>query len=158
MGTVILSCFAVRSYEVDSYSHLNNGVYLGWFEQGRLDWLLSHGFSYDGFAARREWMVVARTEVDFRAPLVATDRARMTTEVAALGRSSVRFRQRLQRWEGGPLRLEPHRLASGEKPPEGRLCAEALTIMVFSGEMGRSIPIPADFRAAAESAELPRPA
>ena len=61
--------FAARSYEMDSYRHLNNGVYLGWFEQARLEYLQSLGFSYDGFADREQWIVVARTEVDFRVPL-----------------------------------------------------------------------------------------
>lgn len=133
MPHVHRSLFRPRSYELDSYRHLNNGVYLGWFEQGRLEWLRSLGFSYDGFADRRQWIVVARTEVDFRDAVHLDDEIELTTEVVALGRSSVRFRQRLRRLrEGGAA-----------EPP---VC-EALTVMVFSAE-GRSIPIPDDFRAA----------
>lgn len=128
MPHVQVSRFAARSYELDSYRHLNNGVYLGWFEQARLDWLLALGFSYDGFADRREWFVVARTEVDFRASVQLGDALDVHTELLALGRSSVRFRQRMLRGE--------------------QLCAEAATVMAFTGETG-SIPIPADFRAAA---------
>ncbi|MGQ0552791.1 MAG: acyl-CoA thioesterase [Planctomycetota bacterium] len=130
------SRFTARSYEMDSYRHLNNGVYLGWFEQGRLDYLLSLGFSYDGFADRKEWFVVARTEVDFRAPLHLGDELVLETRVVALGKSSVRFRQRLLR-DGCGLATERSALA-----------AEALTVMVFSGPDGRSVPVPADFRAA----------
>lgn len=138
MPYVVPSRFRVRSYEVDSYSHLNNGVFVSWFEQGRLDYLESLGFSYDGFARRKEWFVVARTEVDFRRPLVAGDEVRMSTEVVRWGRSSVRFRQVMTAVDRG----------DDEGP-----AAEATTVMVFHGEDGRSVSIPEDFRAAATSAE-----
>ena len=130
------SRFSARSYEMDSYRHLNNGVYLGWFEQARLEYLQSLGFSYDGFADREQWIVVARTEVDFRVPLHLGDAVGIETVVEALGRSSVRFRQRMSRDAGA---------AAGAAPA---LAAEAFTVMVFSGPDGRSIPVPDDFRAA----------
>jgi acyl-CoA thioester hydrolase len=126
------SRFSARSYELDSYRHLNNGVYLGWFEQARLEYLQSLGFSYDGFADREQWIVVARTEVDFRVPLHLGDAVGIETVVEALGRSSVRFRQRMRR----------------DAAATPALAAEALTVMVFSGPDGRSIPVPDDFRAA----------
>jgi acyl-CoA thioester hydrolase len=128
MPHVHRSRFAARSYELDSYRHLNNGVYVSWFEQARLDWLLALGFSYDGFADRSQRFVVAHTEVDFRRPVQLGDELEIETSVAALGRSSVRFRQVMRR--GG----EP-------------VC-EAATVMVFSGDGGSSIAIPEDFRAA----------
>lgn len=136
MAHVHTSRFSARSYEMDSYRHLNNGVYLGWFEQARLEYLQSLGFSYDGFADREQWIVVARTEVDFRVPLHLGDAVGIETVVEALGRSSVRFRQRMRRSEGAPAVATPV------------LAAEALTVMVFSGPDGRSIPVPDDFRAA----------
>jgi YbgC/YbaW family acyl-CoA thioester hydrolase len=124
-----VSRFTSRSYELDSYRHLNNGVYLGWFEQSRLEWLQSLGFSYDGFADRHQWFVVARTEVDFRRPVHLGDSVTVESALTGYGRSSVRFRQRMTRGD--------------------ELCAEAVTVMVFSGDGGGSVPIPADFRAAA---------
>jgi len=128
MVHVHTSRVSARSYELDSYRHLNNGVYLGWFEQARLEYLQSLGFSYDGFADRRQWLVVARTEVDFRVPLHLGDAVAIETVVEALGRSSVRFRQSMRR--------------------DADVAAEALSIMVFSGPDGRSTPVPDDFRAA----------
>ena len=142
MPYVVHSRFTVRSYEVDSYSHLNNGVYVSWFEQGRLDHLASLGFSYDGFAERHEWFVVGRTEVDFRRPLSIGDTVELTTSVEGFGRTSVRFTQTM-------------RLAGkdGASPAGDAFhVSEARTIMVFTGRQG-SIPIPTDFRAAVEAAE-----
>lgn len=133
----VVTRFTVRSYETDSYAHLNNGVYVSWFEHGRLEYLRSLGFSYDGFAERREWFVVARTEVDFRRPLFVAERTAMTTSIEAFGNTSVRFRQRLV--------VETD---DGEQP-----AAEALTIMAFRGEAG-STPVPADFRAAVDAASV----
>lgn len=135
MSHVHRSRFRARSYELDSYRHLNNGVYLSWLEQARLEWLQSLGFSYDGFADRRQWIVVARTEVDFRTPLHLGDEVELSTEVIALGKSSVRFRQRMCRLRDGAA--------------EADAACEAVTVMVFSGADGRSIPIPDDFRGAA---------
>ena len=132
MSHVHRSRFRVRSYELDSYRHVNNGVYLAWFEQARLEWLQSLGFSYDGFADRHQWFVVARAEVDFRSALHLNDEVDVSTEVIALGKSSVRFRQRMLRLRDGK--------------PEAEAACEALTIMVFSGGDGHSIPIPEDFR------------
>jgi acyl-CoA thioester hydrolase len=134
MSHVHRAVFRPRSYELDSYRHLNNGVYLGWFEQGRLDWLRSLGFSYDGFADRQQWIVVARTEVDFRSAVNLDDEIELSTELVALGKSSVRFRQQMRRLREGR--------------PEAAPACEALTVMVFSAD-GHSIPIPDDFRAAA---------
>ena len=142
MVHVHTSHFAARSYELDSYRHLNNGVYLGWFEQARLEYLQSLGFSYDGFADRRQWLVVARTEVDFRVPLHLGDAVAIETVVEGLGRSSVRFRQRLRRENGAGGAAAD---SAGATPA---LAAEALSIMVFSGPDGRSTPVPDDFRAA----------
>ena len=133
MPHVHTSRFEARSYEIDSYRHLNNGVYLAWFEHARLQYLQSLGFSYDLFADRRQWIVVARTEVDFRQALHAGDVVELSTEVMALGRSSVRFRQQMRRLQEG-------------RPADPPAC-EAQTVMVFSAD-GRSIPIPDDFRAA----------
>src|SRR5262245_11655136 len=128
MPHVQRSRFAARSYELDSYRHLNNAVYASWFERARLDWLKALGFSYDGFADRRQWFVVARTEVDFRHAVHLGDLVEVETQVAALGRSSVRFRQVMRR-AGEPV-------------------CEAATGMAFAGDGGGSIAIPDDFRAA----------
>ncbi len=131
----VTSTFTVRSYEVDSYAHLNNGVYLGWFEQGRLDHLQSLGYSYDSLAEREQWFVVGRTEIDFRRALTTGDAAALTTTVSHLGRSSVRYTQVL-------------------RDSSGEIAAEGLTIMVFTDRRG-SIPIPGDFRVAVETGRSP---
>ena len=138
MGHTSRSRFTVRSYEVDSYGHVNNGVYVNWFEQGRLDWLEGLGFSYDGFAERQEWFVVGRTEVVFQLPLRGGDEVELVSRVESLGRTSVRFVQEMLRCEGGAA--------------TDVVVSSARTVMVFSGPGGGSTPIPDDFRQAVEGA------
>jgi YbgC/YbaW family acyl-CoA thioester hydrolase len=150
MVHVHISRFAPRSYELDSYRHLNNGVYLGWFEQGRLEYLQSLGFSYDGFADRQQWIVVARTEVDFRAALHLGDAVALETRVVGFGRSSVRFRQRMLATAGGAA---GGTAADAATQAPAALAAEASTVMVFTGTDGHSLPVPDDFRNAVGAVE-----
>jgi acyl-CoA thioester hydrolase len=142
----IRSEFTVRSYEVDSYAHLNNGVYVAWFEQGRLLWLRSRGYTYDSLAAAKQWLVVARTEVDFRRPLVESNRVELSSCIVSLGRSSVRWLQIMRL-------LGPEAEVAERSAP---VVAEATTVMVFSGEGKGSIPIPEHFRAAVEGSDAER--
>lgn len=141
---LVRSVFRVRSYETDPYAHLNNGVYLSWLEQGRLDWLQSLGFSYSSFAERREWLVVGRSEVDFRSALHIDDRVALTSWVEGIGRTSMRFRQTMRR-------LPPGAVEASDVPevvdaePDGELACAGLTIMVFAAD-GQSVPVPADVR------------
>jgi len=132
MDHQVTTPFAVRSYEIDSYGHLNNGVYIAWLEEGRHDYLVSLGFSYDGFAERHQWIVVARTEVDFKAPLHMGESVELVSRIDHLGRTSCRFVQVMHR--------------AGK--PEDVVC-RGTTIMVFSGDEG-PVPIPDDVRAAVE--------
>jgi len=138
MNHQVRSRFRVRSYEVDSYGHLNNGVYVNLFEQGRLDYLMSLGFSYDGFAERQEWIVVGRTEVVFRKPVHSGNELVVVSEVEGLGRTSARFDQRMY-------------IAGVDGLESGEIVCQANTLMVFSGVGGGSTPIPDDFRAAVEA-------
>jgi len=141
MPPVVTSRFKVRSYEIDSYSHLNNGVYVSWLEQGRLEYLQAHDFSYDDFARRGEWFVVRRTEIDFRSPLHVDERVVLRTAVVGMHGTSVRFRQIMRRIDAD----------GGEAGPAA---CEALTIMVFTDGRGAT-PIPDDVRAGLEVAAEP---
>jgi acyl-CoA thioester hydrolase len=127
MAHVHRSHFSSRSYEMDSYRHLNNGVYVSWYEQARLEYLQSLGFSYDGFADREQYIVVVRTEVDFRLPVLAGEALEIETTVESFGRTSLRWRQVMRR---GP----------------DEVVSEARTVMVFADGDNRPIAIPQDFR------------
>ena len=46
----------VRSYECDSYSHVNNAVYLNYLETARMDFLNQIGFPYNDVVAAHYYL------------------------------------------------------------------------------------------------------
>lgn len=118
----------VRSYELDSYGHMNNAVYQQWFEEGRESVLRRGGVDYDWFPRETGlWFVVARTEIDFRAAARRGERVVVRSVIADVGRKSVRWLQTMTR-------------------ADGVLLAEARTIMCFARD-GRAEPPPPAFLA-----------
>jgi acyl-CoA thioester hydrolase len=56
----------VRSYECDSYEHVNNAVYLNYLEYGRWEFLKSIGFDYKGIREEGFGIYVSRVEIDYK--------------------------------------------------------------------------------------------
>lgn len=123
----------VRSYELDSYGHVNHAVYVQWLEHGRSRLLQDKGYDYhsvlDAWGVR---MVTVSVKIDYRRGLALGDEVEIATEVARFGRTSVAFRQRvLLLREGAEIEA-----------------AEASCTMVFTGaDMGTPVEIPQAFRA-----------
>lgn len=116
-----------RSYELDPYGHVNNAVYVNWFEHGRSAWLRERGLSWasipEMYGVR---VVIVRCEIDYRAEIRLDDRLRVSTRIARFGRSSFDFEQRIVF-------------------PDDRLAAEAKNVMVCTAE-GGAVPFPPGLR------------
>jgi acyl-CoA thioester hydrolase len=56
----------VRTYECDSYGHVNNANYLNYLEFGRYEFLKTIGFDYPGVIAAGFGVYVARIEIDYK--------------------------------------------------------------------------------------------
>jgi acyl-CoA thioester hydrolase len=56
----------VRSYECDSYGHVNNANYLNYLEYARYEFLKSIGFDYPGALKAGYGVYVARVEIDYK--------------------------------------------------------------------------------------------
>jgi acyl-CoA thioester hydrolase len=112
-----------RSYECDSYGHVNNAVYLNYLEYARLSFLKELGIAYDSLRRKGFGLVVARIYIEFKLPLRADDRLRIVTAPLERGRASCTFSQKIYRdvrlaadaevtWacvdpQGRPVRLPP---------------------------------------------------
>jgi acyl-CoA thioester hydrolase len=133
MAHLSVAPHVVRSYELDSYGHVNNAVYMQWLEHGRSRLLQDFGFTYNNIEDR--WgvrLVLVGTKIDFQVGLRLDDRIRITTRVSRMGRTSVTFAQEI-------LREEP------EGPPT--VAAVAETAIVFTDPaMTGARPIPEEFR------------
>ncbi len=64
---------SVRTYECDSYGHVNNAVYLHYLEFARTEYLKSIGFDYAAVVAAGYGLYVARIEIDYKRPAFADD-------------------------------------------------------------------------------------
>ena len=123
----------VKSYELDVYGHVNNAIYMNWFEHGRSQLLQDKGFTYTSIAdAWGVRLVTVASQINFRAQLGLGDHVRVTSEVKRMGNSSVAYDQRI-------LRVE----ADGS---ETLACDCESTICFTDPEMKASAPIPDEFR------------
>jgi len=79
---------------MDSFAHVNNTMYLRWFESARMAYFEATGMIE---TMRRESIgpILARTSVDFRVPVTYPDKVRAIATVASLGRTSFVMRHKL---------------------------------------------------------------
>ncbi|MDR1373751.1 MAG: acyl-CoA thioesterase [Treponema sp.] len=63
----------VRTYECDSYGHVNNANYLNYLEYGRYEFLRVIGFDYPKAIASGYGVYVARVEIDYKRAAVTDD-------------------------------------------------------------------------------------
>jgi len=63
----------VRTYELDSYNHVNNANYLNYLEYARFEYLRDIGFDYDKAYRAGFGIYIARIEVDYKRPAFTDD-------------------------------------------------------------------------------------
>jgi YbgC/YbaW family acyl-CoA thioester hydrolase len=87
----------VRSYELDSFGHVNHAVFLNYLEYARFEALRQGGFPYEELVARGWGVYVVRIEVDYLKEARLGDRLLVRTWAAGSKRSSVVFAQEIRR-------------------------------------------------------------
>jgi acyl-CoA thioester hydrolase len=63
----------VRTYECDSYGHVNNANYLNYLEYARFEFLRDINFDYPGIVKAGYGVFVARVEIDYKRPAIMDD-------------------------------------------------------------------------------------
>jgi YbgC/YbaW family acyl-CoA thioester hydrolase len=89
----------VRTYELDSFGHVNNAVYLQYFEQARDEYLRLMGLSFDDFARTQTQFVITEARVRYASPARYGDELLITGEIAELGPASALFTYKITRGE-----------------------------------------------------------
>jgi conserved hypothetical protein TIGR00051 len=69
----------VRTYECDSYGHVNNAVYLQYLEYARMEFLKDSGFDYTAFRKAGFGLVVARVCITYKMPALFGDELTIVT-------------------------------------------------------------------------------
>ncbi len=121
---------AVRSYELDSFGHLNHAVYLNYFEQGRFDALDAGGLPAATLAARNQAVHVVRVEVDYVTEAMMGQPMEILTSPEAARNSSFSLIQ----------------VARDPADPT-RVFARARVVLVWIGPNRRPMRLPTEARA-----------
>jgi acyl-CoA thioester hydrolase len=88
MPTRFSTTLRVRSYELDSFGHVNNAVYLQYLEYARSEYLLQVGLSFADFQKWGAIPYVVRAEIDYKSSSRYNDELEFTGWVSHWGRSS----------------------------------------------------------------------
>ena len=127
MQTVVTP-FTVRSYELDSFGHLNHAVFLNFFEQARFDALEACGWPIQRVLDRGWAVYVVRIEVDYLAEVMWGDELQVETWVDEVRKSSMT-------------------LAQTAVKSDGTVAARARVVGVWVGQNRRPMRMPDELRA-----------
>lgn len=120
--------FNVRSYECDSYGHVNNAVYLNYLEYARMTTLSEHGFTLDKMKQKGYLVVIRRIKIDYISPLYMGQEILIKTFTSESKNTSGTFTQQIF------------------SVKDNKIAAEAKVTWVFTNFKGRPIPIPEEIR------------
>jgi acyl-CoA thioester hydrolase len=69
----LVSYHRVMSYELDSWGHVNNAVYLNYLEKARNDFMTQKGLNFKKFDEWNVFPVLSKAEIEFKSPAFADD-------------------------------------------------------------------------------------
>ena len=94
----------VRTYECDSYGHVNNANYLNYLEFARYEFLRDVGFDYPAMIKAGYGIYIARIEIDYKKPAVVDDELLIKSRPIKKGAVSGVIAQEI--WRGGDLLID----------------------------------------------------
>jgi acyl-CoA thioester hydrolase len=133
VNAVCTCSVTVRSYECDSYGHVNNAVYLNYLEYARHEYLKDIGVSIPELRASGYGLLVAKVSIEYRRPALLDDI--LTISTTALRQALV----------GGVLRQVITRGPSGDDGSAPTLVAEADVTWVCVDSRGHPARLPPAF-------------
>ena len=102
---MICKCsLTVRTYECDSYGHVNNAIYLNYLEYARNELLKDVGFDYPAVIKAGYGVYVARIEIDYRKPAFLNDELLIKSRPVKKGAVSGIIAQEI--WRGDELLID----------------------------------------------------
>lgn len=115
------------SYELDSYGHVNNAVFLNYLEKARNDFLSQRGIKFQDFFEWKKLPVVTKAVIEYKFPARAGDKLVITGEISRHSRLSFTLSYTI-------MNRDTHQLIlTGE------------TTHVFVDPNGKPVRIPPDF-------------
>lgn len=133
----------VRWGDIDLLGHVNNIIYLQYFETARIEYLMGAGLEAPGTAWRDFGFLVASAYCRYKAPVTFPDTVDVGARVRALGEDRMVIRHAIRSRRLNKI------AATGD-----------VLLVAYDFEAGKRIPIPEEVRAsvvAIEGKELPEP-
>ncbi len=122
----------VQPSDIDAYEHVNNSVYLGWFDRVAWSHSATLGISLQQCIAMRRGMAAHRTEIDYLRAAILRDRVFVATWIVSTDQK---------------LRVERH--FQVRRAPDGESLARARTDYVcINLDSGRAARMPELFQRA----------
>ncbi|MCE3296492.1 MAG: hypothetical protein K0R65_2206 [Crocinitomicaceae bacterium] len=121
----------IRFSDIDLMGHVNNAIYLNYFESARMQCLVSMLGKWDWYA---NGIILKTNEIEYIAPVFLEDKAKVTVSVEHLGQKSFTLGYALH--------------VNGELKTKGRS-----VLVSFNFKENRTQELHPDFRAALEKME-----
>jgi acyl-CoA thioester hydrolase len=122
--------------DMDAYSHVNNAMYLRWFESARIAYFEKVAAATSAQVSSVWRPVLARAAVDFRRPVTYPDTVAVEASVRKFGHTSFTMQYRLTSQAQGVVAAE----------------GEAVVVLV-DPSTGQKTPLPEAFKAAIAALE-----
>ncbi|MBE6344178.1 MAG: acyl-CoA thioesterase [Spirochaetaceae bacterium] len=116
----------VRSYECDSYGHVNNAVYLNYLEYGRMEFLHAINFDFKGITNAGYYLYVTHVDIYYKASAFLDDKLFIEVYPTKLKAVSGVFHQVI-------------------KKADGTICAEADVTWACVTKEGKPTKMPQEF-------------
>ncbi len=119
----------VRGYELDSFGHVNHGVYASYLEHARWKLLAEEGILRSTFDEWKVWPVVMKLEINYLKPAFIGDTLEILSMHQEHSRTSISFDQAI------------HRVGAGAQAAP-QLVVQARVKLVMVNEKGRPTHLP----------------
>lgn len=120
------SSLEVRGYEIDSFGHVNNAVYLNYLEFARWKMLNEEGITLEQITKDKQWPVIQSIEIKYLKPSFTGDVLEISTRITEVSRVKFQLEQVIHRGDSS--------------------IASALVNSVIINEAGRPIEIPEHYK------------
>ena len=123
----LVSYLTVSSYEMDSFGHVNNAVFLNYLEKARCDFMILKGLHFQDFFKWRKYPVVVEAHLEYKRPAAADDKLVINGWISHHSKASFTLQYEVINRERGQLVLT------------------AETRHVFIDDNNRPVRIPGEF-------------
>jgi len=123
----LVSYHTVSSYELDSFGHVNNAVFLNYLEKARCDFMELKGLHFNDFFKWHRFPVVTKARLEFKRPALVGDRLKITGWISDHTQASFTLQYEIINQATG------HLILTGE------------TLLVFVNDRNRPSRIPEEF-------------